>query len=98
MEYVNSETGLNIKLDSLTNVEKAFYQRALENFRQNMNWLDFDEFALGMQSPLYFGKRSHHEVLHHPLFLALKDMSLQLGIRQGMIAKSKQKKEQRALA
>jgi hypothetical protein len=98
MEYVNLESGVKINLDSLTKAEVAFYLRALKKFQQNANWLDFDDFVLGMQSPLYSGKRSHHEVLRCPLFLALKDMSLQLGIRQGMIAKSKNKKEQEAVA
>ncbi len=98
MEYVNLESGVKINLGSLTKAEEGFYLRALKKFRQNANWLDFDDFVLGMQSPLYSGKRSHHEVLRHPLFLALKDMSLQLGIRQGVIAKSKDKKEQEAVA
>lgn len=98
MEYVNLENGVKINLDGLTEAEKGFYLRAFKKFQQNVNWLDFDDFVLGMQSPLYSGKRSHHEVLRHPLFLALKDMSLQLGIRQGMIAKSKEKKEQGTLA
>ena len=98
MEYVNLETGVKINLNGLSAAEKRFYRQALKKFQQDVNWLEFDEFVLGMKSPIYSGKRSHLEVLRHPLFLALEDMSLQLGIRQGMIAKSKAKKEQEALA
>jgi len=93
MEYQKLESDLRINLDSLNDEEKRFYQRALKKFQQNVGWLEFDDFVLGMKSPLYSGKRSHHDVLQHPLYLALKDMSLQLGIRQGMIAKSKREHE-----
>jgi hypothetical protein len=93
MEYQNLESDLRINLDNLNDEEKRFYQRALKKFQQNVGWLEFDDFVLGMRSPLYSGKRSHHDVLKHPLHLALKDMSLQLGIRQGMIAKSKREHE-----
>lgn len=98
MEYVNLESGVKINLDCLNEAEKRFYLRALKRFQQNVSWLDFDDFVLGMQSPLYSGKRSHHEVLKHPLFLALKNMSLELGIRQGMAARRKDRKEQGAVA
>ena len=98
MKYVNLESGVKISLDGLTKAEERFYLRARERFQQNADWLDFDDFVLGMHSPLYSGKLSHHEVLKHPLFLALKDMWLQLGMQQGMIAKRKGKKEHEAVA
>jgi len=89
MEYINPATKVKIKLDDLTETEKKFYRQALKKFRDNINWLVFDEFAFGKQSPIYSQRRSHLDVLKEPLFLALKDMSLQLGVQQGMIARKK---------
>lgn len=98
MEYVNWKTGLRIDLSGLDEREKRFYLRALKEFEKNVKWLEFDQFVLGRNSPLYDGRRSHLEVLKHPLYLALKDMWLQLGVQQGMVAETKASREQRALA
>lgn len=87
MEYINPETKVKINLDRLTETEKQFYRRALKKFRENISWLAFDELAFGRQSPIYSHRKSHLDVLKEPLFLALKDMSLQLGVQQGMIAR-----------
>jgi len=97
MEYVNLETGVRINLDDLTLEEKKFYRQALKKFQENTNWLSFDEFAFGMRSPIYKGRRSHIDVLKSELYLALKDMSLQLGVQQGLIRRTK-KAEKRAVA
>jgi hypothetical protein len=93
MEYINLETGVRINLDSLTAEEKKFYKRAIKRFRENTKWLSFDEFAFGMRSPIYNGRRSHIEVLENPLYLALKDMSLQLGVQQGLIRRKKSERK-----
>jgi hypothetical protein len=66
-------------------------------FRENTNWLAFDEFAFGIRSPIYHGRRSHFEVLQSALYLVLKDMSLQLGVQQGLIKRTK-KTEKKAVA
>jgi hypothetical protein len=95
MEYVNLQTGLRIKLDSLTEVEKKFYRQALKRFHENAEWLAFDQFAFGMESPIYSRHRSHLEVLKDPLYLALKDMSLQLGTQQGRVARRQAKEKKR---
>lgn len=87
MKYVNADTGIEIDLNSLNESDRAFYRQALRKFKQNKPWLAFDSFAFGMMSPLYRGRTSHLEVLKSPLYLALKDMSLQLGVQQGMIAR-----------
>lgn len=86
MKYVNQGTGLEIDLSCLTEAERKFYRRSLRKFQAHADWLAFDEFAFGMHSPLYADCRSHLEVLRNPLYLALKDMSLHLGIQQGKIA------------
>jgi hypothetical protein len=71
---------------SLTAEEQAFLRRARAKFASNADWLEFEDFAFGSRSPLFASKRSHHDVLQHPLYLALKDMWLELGLRQGRIA------------
>jgi hypothetical protein len=88
MNYINLQTGVKIDLSRLTDDEKEFYGEALKRFHRNVNWLAFDEFAFGMTSPIYRGRNSHRQVLKNPLFLALKDMSLQLGVQQGMISRT----------
>jgi hypothetical protein len=97
MEYVNLETGVRINLDELTPEEKKFYRQALKKFQENTEWFSFDEFAFGMRSPIYKGRRSHVDVLKSELYLALKDISLQLGVQQGLITRRK-KSEKRAVA
>jgi hypothetical protein len=37
MEYLNSETGVRVNLDSLTPAEKKFYKLALKKFQENTN-------------------------------------------------------------
>jgi len=97
MEYVNLETGVRISLDDLTADDNKFYKQALKRFRENTNWLSFDEFAFGARSPIYNGRRSHIQVLESALYLVLKDMSLQLGVQQGLIKRTK-KVEKKAVA
>jgi len=97
MEYVNLQTGLRVKLDGLTAAEKKFYRQALKKFQANADWLAFDGFAFGMKSPVYTRRRARRDRLNDPLFLALKDMSLQLGVQQGRVARGKAK-ERKAVA
>ncbi len=87
MRYVNPRTGLTVALDTLTIKEKSFYRRALKEFKRNTDWFEFDKFLFSPSSVLYKGRRSHLEILRHPLFLALKDMWLQLGVQQGKITR-----------
>lgn len=86
MKYMNLKTGVKIDLGHLNETEKKFYRQALDKFQSNADWLAFDEFALGMNSPIYLNHTSRRDVAKNPLFLALRDMSLQLGIQQGKIA------------
>ncbi|MHB2018636.1 MAG: hypothetical protein ACYCW6_16940 [Candidatus Xenobia bacterium] len=87
MQYVNNETGLVIDLGSLDEREQRFYHQALQRFQSNTPWLAFDRFAFTMGSPIYRRRQSPRDILRDPLFRALKDMSLQLGQQQGMIAR-----------
>jgi hypothetical protein len=94
MRYINYETGLEIDLSGLAESQVEFYLKALEKFRENTSWLAFDAFAFGGLSPLYSGRKSHLEVLKDPLYLALKDMCLQLGVQQGMIRRAQKEEKQ----
>lgn len=97
MDYLNIETGARVNLGGLTSEEKRFYRQALKRFQENTSWLAFDEFAFGMGSPIYSRQRSHIDVLKSALYLALKDMSLQLGVQQGLVARTK-RSEKKAIA
>ena len=88
MTYKNPKTGIAIELTGLTERQKKFYREAVEKFQQNTSWLAFDAFAFGAMSPLYVARKSHLDVLKHPLYRALKDMCLQLGVQQGMITRN----------
>jgi hypothetical protein len=69
--------------------EREFLRQAEAKYRANVNWLDFEDFAFGMRSPLFARKRSHLDVLKHPLYRALKEMWLDLGERQGQVSPSR---------
>jgi len=85
MKYVNSDTDVKIELTGLTEEKTKFYRQALEKFRKNVDWLVFEEFVFGPMSPLYSERKSRREVVEDPLYLALEDMWLQLGVQQGMV-------------
>lgn len=71
---------------TLTREETNFLDRARSLFRGNADWLEFEDFAFGPRSPLFSRERSHRDVLAHPLYLALKEMWLELGVRQGRVS------------
>jgi hypothetical protein len=77
---------------ALTPEEREFLKQAEKKYRTNTNWFEFEDFAFGMRSPLFSRTRSHLDVLRHPLYLALKEMWLDLGERQGLVAPSRQEK------
>jgi hypothetical protein len=85
--YTNADTGFRVSLATLSDEERAFYLEAVKRFKLGVPWVEFDEFAFGLRSPIFSKRRSHGDVLKHPLFLALKDMSIRLGISQGLIAR-----------
>src|SRR6266498_3224697 len=75
--------------DSLSPEERVFLRQAEQKYRANANWFEFEDFAFGMRSPLFSRHRSHLDVLRHPLYLALKEMWLDLGVRQGLFSPSR---------
>lgn len=77
---------LEISDSPLTADEQAFLSRARRKYLDDTDWLQFEEFAFGSRSPLFSATRSQRDVLTHPLYAALKEMWLELGVRQGRIA------------
>lgn len=70
----------------LTPDEQSFLERARGKFLENTDWLEFEEFAFGSRSPIFSRTRLHRDVVQHPLYIALKQMWLDLGVRQGRVA------------
>jgi hypothetical protein len=89
MKYTNAHTGVEITLKQLSRNQKEFYSEAVELFRRNTSWVEFEEFAFGSRSPLYESSDSHVDVLKDPLYLALEDMWLELGVQQGAAKRRK---------
>ena len=79
--------------DVLNSEERDFLRQAEKRYRANVNWFEFEDFAFGMRSPLFARTRSHLDVLKHPLYVALKEMWLDLGEKQGLVASSKRKEK-----
>lgn len=79
--------------DVLSPEERNFLREAETKYRSNTNWFEFEDFAFGMRSPLFSRRRSHLDVLRHPLYIALKEMWLDLGVRQGLVSPSKRQEE-----
>jgi hypothetical protein len=91
MRYHNPDSGLRIDLSNLDTERKRFYQSAIEMLDRNVDWIDFEGFAFSFDSPIFKASYDRQEVLTDPLFIVLKDIWLRLGIRQGMVAPSKEK-------
>lgn len=90
MRYHNPDSGLLIDLASLDYDRKRVYHSAMEQLDANVDWFEFEDFAFSFGSPVFKSSKDRREVLTDPLFLILKDIWLRLGIRQGMVAPSKE--------
>jgi len=90
MRYHNPDSGLRIDLSNLDTERRRFYQSAIEMLDRNVDWLEFEGFAFSFGSPIFKASYDRQEVLTDPLFIVLKDIWLRLGIRQGMVAPSKE--------
>ena len=88
MFYENRKEKLRIDLTHLDGDGRQFYKDALGKFRKNVSWLQFEEFAFGKYSAIYRDRRSHVELRSDPLFLALRDMWSELGVRQGAMSRA----------
>jgi len=84
------------QLDSLSPVERDFLRQAEKKYRANTFWLDFEDWAFSMRSPVFSRNRTHRNIVQNPLFIALKEMWLDLGVKQGGMAPSKGENANRA--
>lgn len=67
----------------LGQAEAEFFARALTKFRANVDWSAFETFAFNPGSPIYARRKSYGRLVLDPLYRALQDMWLQLGVNQG---------------
>ena len=86
MRYINRKSGVSVDLGDLDVAKKRLYENALEQFRRNVSWFEFERFVFSYTSPLFSSARNRAAVVDDPLYAALKDMWLQLGIDQGFVA------------
>ena|ERR1044071_6901927 len=87
MRYHNVHSGVDVDLGKLDDEKRRLFEAAYERFRKNTNWFEFEQLVFSYTSPLFRQAKSRAEVLRDPLYVALKDMWLQLGINQGFVAK-----------
>ena len=86
MRYLNRKSGLQIDLGELSPEKERFFDVAHKQFRKNVNWFEFEQLVFSYTSPIFSGAKNRGAVVNDPLYRALKDMWLQLGIDQGFVA------------
>jgi len=96
MRYLNRKSGLSIDLGDLDSDKRRLFKTAQDHFRDNANWFEFEQFVFSYTSPIFNKSRGRADVLGDPLYAALKDMWLQLGIDQGFVASDRQQAKTRA--
>jgi len=95
MRYINRKSGVSIDLGDLDSDKRRLFKTAQDRFRDNANWFEFEQFVFSYRSPIFNKSRSRADVLGDPLYAALKDMWLQLGIDQGFVAGDRQQAKTR---
>jgi len=74
----------------LSREEAEFFRRALSKFDDNAKWSAFETFAFGPNSPIHARRKSYGRLVADPLYRALQDMWLQLGVSQGEVQDDRQ--------
>ena len=82
MNFENPVTGEEFELSQS---EARFFEAALARFSRNTYWGSFENFAFGPRSPIYARKISFGRLVRDPLYRALQDMWVQLGVNQGEV-------------
>jgi len=90
MRVENPVTRDKFELDQ---AESEFFSRALSKFHRNADWADFESFAFNPSSPIYARRKSYGRLVLDPLYRALQDMWLQLGVSQGEVQDDRPKGE-----
>jgi len=95
MRYHNPKSDLEIDLGHLDAEKRRIFDAAQEKFRKNTNWFEFEQIVFSYTSPIFSRAKNRADVVNEPLFHALKDMWLQLGIDQGFVADDRSEKKAR---
>jgi|SRR3954452_21613159 len=95
MRYHNPKSGLDIDLGTLEPQKRRLFDHAMEMFRRNTSWFEFEQIVFSYTSPLFTRAKKRADVVDEPLFHALTDMWLQLGIDQGYVANDRTKTKAR---
>jgi hypothetical protein len=82
MIFQNPVTQDNFELNG---ADADFFRRALHKFDNNAGWFSFENFAFSPISPIYARRESYGRLVRDPLYRALQDMWLQLGVNQGEV-------------
>jgi len=83
IEYLNLQTGKKIVLENLTEEEQKLYREAVKEFMTNINCWEFERFISELIDLIRYKVRAHTDLIENPLYMALEDMWLQLGVQQG---------------
>lgn len=86
-----------IDLRGLNEEEEKFWLKAKKYFRKNTDWISFENFVFGSNSPIFKGKRRRIEVKKDKLFQAVNVLLLSLGQRQGAVGPSEAEKRIRII-
>jgi hypothetical protein len=81
-------TGRTLDLSELSDEERAFFERCVDEYKAGTRWADFVNLVSGNENPLVRGAgglitRAVHD---HPLLRALSDLEHRLGLAQGKVA------------
>jgi len=95
MRYHNPKSGFEIDLGHLDAEKRRLFDASQEKFRKNVSWFEFEQVFFSYSSPIFSRAKNRADVLNEPLFHALKDMWLQLGIDQGFVADDRSEKNAR---
>lgn len=77
-----------LDLSDLSEEQRAFLERCLAAWRENMSYDSFVALIWGAENPVVRdlgGGRVNRVVWEHPLFQAVRDLEDRLGIRQGRV-------------
>jgi len=96
MHYINPKSGLDIDLGDLSPERARLFDIARKQFQKNVSWFVFEQLIFSYTSPLFKDLKTRADVVNDPLFTALKDMWLQLGIKQGFVAAPDDRKQTKA--
>jgi hypothetical protein len=98
LRYINRNSGVDIDVATLSAEKQQFFTLAYAKYKENVNWFDFEQFIFSHHSPVFQSSRRRTDVLGDALYVALKDMWLRLGMKQGFVQRGWSKSDQQEAA